>query len=614
MIKQKFANLVIMNNMKNKRYLFWLFILLVINLSSCSNKSFLDETVTSDLTTDVIFSDSTYTEGFLSEIYRDLGFDTGPGRFSNSSESFGGLQGASDEAEFKASHTITSDMLFATGSVNPIVVATDSWEKPWQDIRRVNVFLQNVDNAPLSDSKKTAFKCEARFLRAWYYFILLRHYGGVPLIGDVVYGPGDEIKTTRDTFADCIDYIVSECDAIAPLMAFRPSGMDYGRAGAGACMALKSRALLYAASPLFNGGVEVPDGYPKELVAYPSYDKNRWKTAMDAAKAIIDRGVYTLFMSDPANDYSVSDPNLHANGFFWAFLASDKAQYGSQLELLVELQQAKGQDREKLFNPPSRGGSSGGGFAYQELVDAFPTINGLSIADDPSYNDQNPYMNRDPRLYLTVCFDQHPLFNAATTSMTPVNTYLKEDGTAFDQDGVHTGTPTGYYICKMQHWEATAANYFIGVPQSRPQIRYSEILLNYAEAANEWYAPANPTEDIYNALILIRQRAGILPGNDGLYGLKANMTSDEMRVAIQNERRIELALEGHRFFDVRRWMIAPQTDSQMMTGMEVQLKSGKKVYTRFNVRQHVWRPAMYFWPIPYAETSKSPDLIQNPYY
>jgi hypothetical protein len=213
---------------------------------------------------------------------------------------------------------------------------------------------------------------------------------------------------------------------------------------------------------------------------------------------------------------------------------------------------------------------------------------------------------------MSITYDQHIL--NAQSERKPVDIYLNEDGTPIGQDAVYSGTPTGYYICKMQHFYAAAGNYFIGPPQSRPQLRYAEILLNYAEAATEWNAPADPPADVYEALKLIRERADILAGNNGMYGLKENMTADEMREVIRNERRIEFAFEGLRFFDVRRWMIAPQTESKMMTGMEVRLKEGKKVYTRFNVRQHVWRPAMYFWPIPYNEISKAPDMLQNPYY
>ncbi|MDR0543387.1 MAG: RagB/SusD family nutrient uptake outer membrane protein [Dysgonamonadaceae bacterium] len=599
--------------MKHKHYLLWLMILLGIYFAACSNGSFLDETATTDLTTtDVIFSDSTYTVGFLSEIYREIGFDTDPGRFKEIYERFGGLQGACDEVECKVSDKIKTDMLFATGSVNPIVVSDDAWEKSWMNIRYANVFLQNLDKAPLSEKIKQTYKAEARFLRAWYYFILVKHYGGVPLIGDAVYTGDDNIKVKRNTFAECIDYIVSECDAIAPNLVVRPSGRNYGRVGSGACKGLKSRALLYAASPLFNGGADVPAGYPKELVAYPEYSKERWKNAMDAAQAVMDLGVYALYNIEMSPASGVDYPSV--NGYFWIFQASDKASDGAQKELLVEQQVAKSTYRESLFCPPSRGGN-GGGYAYQDLIDCYPMLDGTpyKYTEAEEQAGQNPWLNRDPRLFMSITYDQHNL-NDGPQSFSPVYTYLNEDGTPFNQDAVYSGTPTGYYICKMQHFYAAAGNNFIAPPQSRPQLRYAEILLNYAEAATEWFAPANPPQSVYDALILIRDRAGIQAGNDGLYGLKANMTADEMREIIQNERRVELAFEGHRFFDVRRWMIAPQTDSKMMTGMEVRLKDGKKVYTRFNVRQHVWRPAMYFWPFPYDEISKAPDMKQNPFY
>ncbi|MDR1121921.1 MAG: RagB/SusD family nutrient uptake outer membrane protein [Dysgonamonadaceae bacterium] len=584
--------------MKNKLLLLILFVGVI---ASCNDASFLDETETTDLDTDVIFSDSTYTVGFLTEIYRDIGFDTDPGRFSELFEKFGGLQGACDEAEFKASSKIKSDMLFATGSVNPVVIAEDAWEKPYQNIRRVNLFLQNLDRSPLSTPRKTTYRAEARVLRAWYYFILLRHYGGVPLIGDVVYETGDEIKTERNTFKECVDYIVTECDEAARDLIIKPTGRDYGRVGAGSSKALKARVLLYAASPLFNGSDVAPEGFSKELIGYPAYDKDRWRLAMEAARDIIRLNAYKLY---------VKNDETPGEGYFWTFQSSDKATDGALDEMLVELQTTKSTYKEQLFNPPSRGGS-GGGFAYHGLVDAFPMKTGKAITDPASgYDAQNPYADRDPRLFYTICYDQHPMFNAGTTNV-PVNIYLKEDGTPFDQDGVHTGTPTGYYICKMQFFTQASANWWIMPPSSRPQIRYAEILLNYAEAANEW---SGPSDEIYSALKLIRERAGIEPGDDEMYGLKANMTYDEMKEAIRVERRIELAFEGHRFFDVRRWMIAPQTEAQAMTGMEIRLVNGVKKYTPFNVRQHIWRPAMYFWPLPYKEISKSPDLIQNPYY
>jgi hypothetical protein len=142
----------------------------------------------------------------------------------------------------------------------------------------------------------------------------------------------------------------------------------------------------------------------------------------------------------------------------------------------------------------------------------------------------------------------------------------------------------------------------------------------FAEAANEYYGPdyeetiGGQQLGCYPILKLIRKRAGIEEG-DGWYGLDPNMDQKEMRKAIQEERRIEFAFEGQRFFDVRRWMIAPTTESKTMHGIEIsRATDGTKTWREFDVRTHVWRPAMYFFPIPYNETVKSEGLIQNPYY
>ena len=585
--------------MKSISYFLSLFIVIVFCMS-CQDNGFLDETATTDLNIDVVFSDSTYTVGFLTEIYRDVGFDTDPGRFSNIYTMFGGMQGACDEVEFRSSSTITSDVLFATGTINPVVISTDAWEIPYQDIRRVNIFLKNVDRSPLSVAKKTKFKAEARFLRAWYYSIMVKHYGGIPLIGDTVYQDYNDIKPIRNTFEECVNYITSECDLAARDLVVKPAGREYGRIGAGACKALKARILLFAASKLYNGNDFAPGGFPKELLGYPTYDRERWRLAMEAAQDVIKMGVYSLY---------VDNSEEPGRAYYRIFVASDWASEGSTRGTIFEFQAKKSLRVQQLFCPPSRSGSGAGGYPYQDLVDAYPMNDGSKFDWNNPTQAASPFVNRDPRFYNTIVIDQTPMQNGATSDV-PVNTYLNEDRTPYDQDAVHTGTPTGYYIRKMIH-RLTAANWVAAPTQCRPLLRYAEVLLNYAEATNEY---TGPSQEIYDALTSIRARAGIQPGIDNLFGLKANMNQEEMRTVIRDERRIEFAIEGFRFWDVRRWMIAEDTDNKTMTGMEVRKVGTQKTYTRFNVRQHIFRKAMYFWPIPNKEVSKSPSLIQNPYY
>jgi hypothetical protein len=592
-------------------------------LPSCSSDSFLDETVTSDLDYNKVFSDSALAEGFLSEIYREVGFDVKGNRFSSlAGGTLGGLQTACDEAEFRLSSQGIADVQFASGTVNPVIISDDAWKIPYRNIRRVNLFFKGIEQAPLQNSRKARLKAEARFLRAWYYHILVRHYGGVPLIGDTIYADGDKTKDKRDTFDDCLNYIVQECETAAaePYLQVKPSGSYYGRVGSGACLALIARVKLYAASPLFNGNSDIVAGtdVPAELVGYPEYDKERWKEAMDAADRVRALGRYSLYVlhTDPTNNNN-PDPG---HGFYALFQALDiNYKPGSLIESILDDRSLGRVARESWFQPASRGAAKSG-FIYQNLVDAFPMKNGKPITDPASgYDPNDPYTGRDPRFYNTVAHDQTMIAGAPNNEPEAITICLNADGSARTRDAVHQGTPTGYYINKMVS-RHLAANAVHGENEETPILRFTEIYMAYAESMNEYEmaggSESGPANDaVYGILKEIRARGGIDAGTDGMYGLKPNMTRLEMRQAIQDERRIEFAIEGHRFFDVRRWKIAEQTDNRMMTGMEVRLKpEGGKSYTRFNVRQRVFRKAMYFWPIPYSETSKSPDLKQNPNY
>ncbi|MFA5650444.1 MAG: RagB/SusD family nutrient uptake outer membrane protein [Proteiniphilum sp.] len=591
---------------------------------SCMDGSFLDETETTNLNRDIVFSDSTYTAGFLTEIYRDIGFDTDHDRF------MGGLQTASDEARFKRTSTITTDVMFATGTVNPVLVSKDAWEKPYANIRRVNIFLNYVDQSPMAEHTKNQYKAEARFLRAWYYGILLRHYGGVPLIGDVIYEKDDEIKMTRDSYEDCVDYIVSECDAIisSNILPKRRTGRNHGRISEAACIGLKARVLLYAASPLHNG---IEDKYAptmeyKELLGYPEYNEDRWKKAYEAARDLIALNEYRLFewheTGDPHDDNS--EPEMGWGFYAATSIASDFPNYtiradgevftqGALCGTILDKMADKGNGREAKYGPPTSGGNGEGGYVYKELADAFPMIDGKPIGESEyQYDVFNPNINRDPRFHNSVLYDGG-YYGTGVFEYTPIRI---SRGPGATLDAVHAGTPTGFYVKKTVSRE-TCGNSWVAVPQSRPLIRYAEILLNYAEAANEYYGPgySDTYTSIYDALKAIRSRAGIEPGDDGMYGIPSNMAQDEMREFIRSERRIELAFEGHRFFDVRRWQVAEITDNKMMHGLEItRNQDGSKSWREFEVGKHTFRPAMYFWPIPYDEIIKSESLVQNPFY
>lgn len=544
---------------------------------SCGKQGFLDQTVTSDLDEDLVFSDSSYTIEFLNEIYREIGFSEHPNRFEN-----GGLDAASDESRPQRSVNATTSVLFSSGTITAASVTNDAWVKPYANIRRVNVLLKNLPRVPMADFRKRTAAAEARFLRAWYYAILLKHYGGIPIVGDTVYAFTDHIPASRSTYAECVSYIISECDAIRDELPYKQLRGEYGRAGGASCDALKARVLLYAASPLYNR----TNGNP--LLGYTNEDPERWKLAADAAQRVIASGQYALYEDNN---------NPPGYSFYYLFTRRENPEY------IVARMQGGNKELEEIWQPPSRGAAKGG-FPYQETVDAFGMQNGRPITDPQSgYNPRNPYAGRDPRLAYTFIKDQTVIANVQG-AMAPVNIYLNANRTPSSQDAIYAGTPTGYYTNKMLNPEH-AANFIHGGERCFPLVRYAEILLNYAEALNEY---SGPTDAVYQAVEAIRRRAGLSP-----YQLSAGVTKDEMRELIRNERRVELAYEGHRFWDVRRWQLG-ETQNQQMHGMEVIRANGQVTYTVVRVDKHNFRPEMYYWPIPMGEVGKSPELEQNPGY
>ncbi|RYY30385.1 MAG: RagB/SusD family nutrient uptake outer membrane protein [Sphingobacteriaceae bacterium] len=568
-------------------------IVLLLFAYSCKKDGFLAQTQTTNLSETTVFADSANTVAFLSNIYSNIGFSFNPGRFVygplGAQVTNGGLDAASDEAEVFTPGGSTA-LAFETGTINAAVVTDDAYTRSYSNIRAVNQFLKNLPGAPIRAFTKTQYKAEARFLRAWYYAILLKHYGGVHLVGDSIYNYTEKIPAKRNTYAECVNYILSECDAAALDLPLTQSGVSYGRATRGSCLALKSRVLLYAASPLFNG--TTGSGNTADLVGYPVRDQERWKLAADAALAVIGTGAYSLNVDNSKAGF----------GFQSLFTLRFNTEY------IFALMRPSNVDFESLWDPPTRTGANGA-FPLQGLVDAFPmTATGLPITDPASgYNPTKPYDGRDPRLEYTIIRDQSPLQNRLSAGFSPVNIFIGNfNGISTGPDAVYVGTRTGYYTNKMMDPNAVANDFTHVSQRCWPLMRYAEILLNYAEAANEY---EGPTSRVYDAIQAIRQRAGLIG-----YRLPLGLSQAAMRTYIQNERRIELAFEEHRFWDVRRWKIADQTDNIMTMGMEVNRNGNSVVYKPFAVRKRNFRTAMYLWPFPQSEVAKSPELIQNPGY
>ncbi|WP_345948650.1 RagB/SusD family nutrient uptake outer membrane protein [Mucilaginibacter sp. PAMB04274] len=550
----------------------------LMSLTAC--KKALDEQPLEKITEDYVFDarDSVGTQALqvLNDIYSNLpnGFNRIDGNF---------LDAATDDAV--SSRVNAAIVNLAQSRISPTTNPDDAWAKYYTGIRKVNQYISKVTVIPNTNVK--FWVAEAKALRAIFYFELLKRYGGIPLLGDRVYTLADNIQVKRNTFAECINYLVAECDALSPQLRteaqINANPSDFGRISKGAVLSLKSRVLLYAASPLFNGGVAAGGNAEQRLVAgYPTYDVTRWTAAANAAREVINLGSYSLDASF-TNVFTARKSN----------------------ETILSYLRAVTNDLEVNNGPVGYGvGSTGQGITSpsQDLVDAYPMLNGQPINESATYNPANPYAGRDPRLANTV------LTNGTRWLNRNVETF--EGGLDKPNRGNQVQTRTGYYLRKFLG-NFTSATQYSTQNHNYPIFRYTEILLNFAEALNE---SAGPTTEVYKALTDIRKRAGITAGAGNLYGLKANMTQNEMRNAIKLERRIELAFEEHRYWDLRRWKDAEMVLNRNVNGVSITLNSSTSVLSYQSIvadKTIFSAPKMYLYPISSAETAKNNLLVQN---
>lgn len=478
----------------------------------------------------------------------------------------------------------------ATGNYSSMVrIGSDMrWAEYYTAIRQVNTFVNNIDVVPLKmtfnggQPMNRAWKSEARFVRAFQYFELIKRYGGVPIVPDHELTLEDDLELKRNTFEECVNYIVSELDAIKDSLRTAPVDnpqVDAHVVTKGAALALKSRVLLYAASPLFNGG-NIDAQNP--LTGYTNYDNSRWALAAKAAREFINELTYYNLESD------FSDP----------FIID-----GSR-EVIFYRAGGKNKNIEKNNAPigfSSPNDSNGRTSPSQNLVEAFPMLDGKAIdaGSKYPYDASNQYANRDPRLDYTV------LHNNSQWLKQNVQTFL--GGNNNPNAGMQK-TKTGYYMRKfMGHYENSSD--YVDIRHDWVVFRYAEILLNFAEAENE---SMGATNDVYQMIKNLRKRAKIEAGTDGNYGLTEKLTKDDMRKIIQNERRIEMAFEEQRYWDVRRWKIANDVYSKPINGLAIVRAGGGFNYNTVPVLVPTFNEKRYLYPIPYSEVVKNKNMVQNP--
>jgi starch-binding outer membrane protein, SusD/RagB family len=550
--------------MRTNNYI-WLLCMLLAGITACTKvNSYLDKAESGGISEKELFSDYAQTDAFLANIYA-----TGIGAGDWMPVYSFTYAAACDEAKCPYPFAY-GPINFTNGLISPTNNPVDIWAKSYQNIRKVNIFLKYIDNLPVNGSAqeegKTRMKGEAYFLRAFFYHELYRRYGAVPLL-DKPLNIDEDLQIPRNSEEEVVEFIVKDCETAASLLPATYSAANLGRAPKGAALLLKSRVLLYAASLLHN-----PENKPE-----------KWQRAAAAAKAVMDLNVYRLDDNYKTLFHTRTSPEVifqSTVNHVWKVVDNDWVRH---------------------TQPPSQGGGWGNLQPLQNLVDEYEMNNGKYITDPSSGYDANkPYVGRDPRFYQSIIYDGCKWAGAT------INTYVGSGVDGLNYNNNAAATKTGYYVAKLLDETATLITSYRPGSHYWVFMRYAEALLNYAEAQNE--ALSTPDQSVYDAINKIRDRANVK-----MPPIQTGLSKEEMRQRIRHERRIELAFETHRFWDLRRWRIGTQEGTNAY-GMKITKSGTVYTYEKFLLENRVYRPAFDLFPIPQTEREKDKALTQNTGY
>lgn len=548
----------------------------VLILSGCD--SYLDRQPDDPLTAENIFLKYETTLKYLINVYSWI---------PNESDLSGqALIAAGSSDECSVTFTGRFFGMYNRNMVTPAITNSTyrdiTYNNPYTGIREATYFMQHVNDCPateLSDKDKKEWYAEARFLRAYYYFMLMRFYGPVILLDEEIidFNSDNLGDKDRSPWDECVNWVVSELDAAAEnLPEAQTNTQWWGRATRGAAMAVKARLLLYSARPLFNGNTLYKNMTNRDgLALFPqSKDASKWERAAKASKDIIDLHQYSLVNNPSATPFT----NIHN-----VFITRNNSE-------LIFTSERSGYNARVSTTPSNIGGTSYGGVApTQKLVDAFAMNTGLypitgytndgatPIIDSESgytetgfSNYTNPlfnttlntfkmYQNREPRFYANVFWSGQTWIGG---SFTKADIQFYSGGNSGPITS-HNYSSTGYLAMKFIDISKNSVNGEWG-NISYPLFRYAEVLLNYVEALNE-YDPTNA--DILTYWNEIRQRAGV-PNIEEVYPAIVG-DQDLQREYIRRERQVELCLENIRYFDTRTWMTSEKDDNGPVYGMNI---------------------------------------------
>ena len=625
-------------------------LLLVTALLSCN---YLDIVPDNVQTIEHAFSNSTEAEKYLHSCYTYLPRNGDPGM----NVGFFGADEAWLPESRRPSDFDGSAWQIARGYQNVNDPYLNYWDgarngKPlFEAIRDCNTFLEHVkDESILLDlelDKRMRWIGEATFLKAYYHFLLLTMYGPIPIIdkNTPISATPEQVRVKRMPIDKCVEYIAEQIDVAIPNLPYyvsRPTN-ELGRITKVIAYSVKAKLYLYAASPLFNGNTDYQNFKNKdgEPLVNTTYDQSKWQRAADAAKMAIqvaeEHGA-ELYQFKNDSPIAMTEQTITQMSIRNAVCEpwNKELIWGNSESRPVKLQEVCMGLLTNEFSISCMGQMA----APLKIVEMFYTKNGVPITEDRTldYSDyhklrlatqeDNVYIkkgmttarlnfDREPRFYANLSFDAGTWLLFDTPSKSDQDTYVMQSRYGQTGSGQVVGfySETGYFCKKLVSWESTFKDPIAMKQYPWPEIRLADLYLMYAEALNE--SKTTPDDDVYKYIDAIRKRAGLKGVVDSWTQHSANpskvKTKEGMREIIRQERGIELAFEGSRFWDLRRWKTAAQELNKTLLGWDINQKEVDAYYQpRVVYKQKFIAPRDYLWPIKEEELSVNPLLVQNP--
>ena len=522
-------------------------------------------------------------------------------------------------------------------------------------IRDCNIFLENIHlvGKDLNESERIKWIAEVKFLKAYYHYYLLRMYGPIPIIREnlPISASIDQVRVYREPFDDCVKYITLLIDeAVRDLpLEINNVATELGHITQAAALAIKAEVLVTAASPLFNGNV----GYSNMVDAKgtklfnPTYDENKWKLATQACKNAIDTALLANHRLYEFKDsrYALSETTKrimtlrNAFGERW----NEEILWGIAKNTTTNLQHFSlpyfsTNDIQITYTEP---------ILAPTIMSAemFYTENGVPINEDPDYDYSGRYntsivsgqiyyipngtetaklnQKREPRFYANLGFDGGLWFGNGRFKDVGMGTATETPWIIDAKQGKPSGktssirySATGYFAKKYSHFEtSTTSTGGTLVRMAFPIVRLADLYLLYAEARNEF---SGPDALVYDYINMVRNRAG-LNGVTESWSKHSKfpdkpLNKEGLREIIHQERMIELAFEGKRFWDIRRWKIADQVLNQAVTGWNVEGTTAIEYYNVVTMEILKFTMKEYLWPLKQQTLRVNPNLVQNPFW